>query len=240
MIRTASTKQGCTPQTYLLAVFKVLVNRVTGQQDLVVAIPAAGQTAAWLQQRNGNGGLVGHCVNFLPVRSYCERDLTFTDYLKALDNIVLDSYKYQNFTYGSLLTRMSLPRDPSRTPLVSVVFSLDRAATEFTLYGLETEVREVPRRGTLFDLELNVIDCDNDLEIVCTFNSDLFAAQTIQRWLSHYQTLLADALANPDKPLWEMALLTAEEERQILVEWNETELRVFARWLSRSSSSSSR
>ncbi len=231
MIKRVSTRQGCTPQTYLLAVFKVLVSRVTGQQDLVVAIPAAGQTAAWLQQRNGNGALVGHCVNFLPVRSNCEGDLTFTNYLKTLDNIVLDSYKYQNFTYGRLLTRMSLPRDPSRAPLVSVVFSLDRAAaTGFSLYGLETEVREVPRRGTLFDLELNVIDRDKDLQLVCTFNSHLFVPTTIQRWLSHYQTLVADALANPDKLLWELALLTREEERQILVEWNQTKVEHSADW----------
>ena len=126
---------------------------------------------------------------------------------------------------------MSLPRDPSRAPLVSVVFSLDRAAaTGFSLYGLETEVREVPRRGTLFDLELNVIDRDKDLQLVCTFNSHLFAPTTIQRWLSHYQTLVADALANPDKPLWELALLTREEERQILVEWNQTKIEHSADW----------
>ncbi len=81
-IRTASTRQNCSPQALPLAVFKVLVTRLTGQEDLVVAIPAAGQTATWLRHGNGNDGLVGNCVNFVPVRSSCRTDLTFTDYLK--------------------------------------------------------------------------------------------------------------------------------------------------------------
>ena len=106
MMRRASTKQECSPETFLLAVFKVLVNRLTGQEDLVVAIPAAGQTAAWLKQESGSGALVGHCVNFLPVRSYCRTHLTFTDYLKTLETVVLDACKHQSFTYGSLLAKM--------------------------------------------------------------------------------------------------------------------------------------
>ena len=105
---------------------------------------------------------------------------------------------------------------------MSVVFHLDRAATGFNLQGLDTEVQEAPRRTALFDLELKVAEFDQDLKIACTFNSDLFAAQTIQRWLNHYRTLLADVLENPDKRLSELALLTTEEQRQILVEWNDT------------------
>ena len=222
MMRRASAKQECSAETFLLAVFKVLVNRLTGQEDLVVAIPAAGQTAAWLKQESGSGALVGHCVNFLPVRSYCRTHLTFTDYLKTLETVVLNACKHQSFTYGSLLAKMPLPRDPGRTPLVSLVFHLDRAATGFNLQGLDTEVQEAPRRTALFDLELKVAEFDQDLKIACTFNSDLFAAQTIQRWLNHYRTLLADVLENPDKRLSELALLTTEEQRQILVEWNDT------------------
>ena len=222
MMRRASAKQECSAETFLLAVFKVLVNRLTGQEDLVVAIPAAGQTAAWLKQESGSGALVGHCVNFLPVRSYCRTHLTFTDYLKTLETVVLNACKHQSFTYGSLLAKMPLPRDPGRTPLVSLVFHLDRAATGFNLQGLDTEVQEAPRRTALFDLELKVAEFDQDLKIACTFNSDLFAAQTIQRWLNHYRTLLADVLENPDKRVSELALLTTEEQRQILVEWNDT------------------
>ena len=222
MMRRASAKQECSPETFLLAVFKVLANRLTGQEDLVVALPAVGQTAAWLKQESGSGALVGHCVNFLPVRSYCRTHLTFTHYLKTLETVVLNACKHQSFTYGSLLAKMPLPRDPGRTPLVSLVFHLDRAATGFSLQGLDTEVQEAPRRTALFDLELKVAEFDQDLKIACTFNSDLFAAQTIQRWLNHYRTLLADVLENPDKRLSELALLTTEEQRQILVEWNDT------------------
>jgi non-ribosomal peptide synthetase component F len=77
---------------------------------------------------------------------------------------------------------------------------------------------------------LNALDCDTDLQVVCTFNSHLFAANTIQRWLGHYQVLVADALANPNKSLWQLALLTTEEERQLLVEWNRTKVEYSPEW----------
>ena len=82
--KKASAQQRTTLLTFLLASFKALVYRLTGQEDMVIGIPAAGQIASSLQDVPGGRALVGHCVNFLPIRSRCAGKEMFSDYLRAL------------------------------------------------------------------------------------------------------------------------------------------------------------
>src|SRR5258706_1707357 len=80
-VRTTSSSLGSTTLAFLLASFKVLLYRMTSQEDLVVGVPAAGQIAPDLQESEGGRRLVGHCVNFLPIRSQCVGNESFAAYL---------------------------------------------------------------------------------------------------------------------------------------------------------------
>ena len=70
----------------------------------------------------------------------------FSDYLRALKAQILDAYEHQDFTFGSLVEKLRIPRDPSRLPLVSLTFNVDQALSNFELYGLGTEL-ETPGSG---------------------------------------------------------------------------------------------
>ena len=115
-----AARRGSTLFATLLAGFNLLLHRLTEQEDIVVGVPAAGQLAL------DTPDLVGHCVNFLPLRSRIKGDTPFFDYLAAVQSLVLDAYDHQSYTYGSLLQKLKLPRDPSRLPLVAVSFNLDK------------------------------------------------------------------------------------------------------------------
>ena len=221
-LKRAAAKEGSTLFTYLLGSFYIWLQRLTGQDDLAVGVPAAGQIAADSGNDVDVKSLVGHCVNLLPIRCRCEGDPCFNDYLKTIKRVVLDANEHQQFTFGNLVKKLNPPRDPSRAPLISMTFNVARAAAGFHWPGVESEISFPPKSFNFFDLTFDVMDYDEDLRIECRFNTDLFDAGTIQRWLGHWKTLLQGVVANPAQPISMFPILNDAERKQLLVEWNDT------------------
>ena len=139
-LKSAAAEEGCTLFTYLLGSFYIWLQRLTGQDDLTVGVPAAGQIVATSQQDFEGRSLVGHCVNLLPIRCRCEGDPCFNDYLKTIKRVVLDAHEHQQFTFGNLVKKLNPPRDPSRAPLISMTFNVARVAAGFHWPGVGSEI----------------------------------------------------------------------------------------------------
>jgi amino acid adenylation domain-containing protein len=215
-LRRLAAERGSTLFATLLAAFSALLHRLTGQEDIVVGIPTAGQMAFHAPD------LVGHCVNFLPLRNRISGSASFLEHLAAVKALVLDAYDHQDYTYGSLLEKLKISRDRSRQPLVSVSFNLDRTSGNLNFGNLNVEVVLLPRSSVNFDCEININETRTELTVNWLYNSDLFQSDTIQRWSQHYRTLLEGVVARPDREIAHLPLLTGPERRQLLIEWNDT------------------
>ena len=215
-IKRFGAQNGCTMFATVLTGFATLLHRLTNQADIVVGIPSAGQSLV------ETDSLVGHCVNFLPVRSSFENDPSVAGVLTHMRGALLDAYDHQNYTYGSLIQKLGLRRDPSRLPLVEVQFNLERVGTGLTFPGLQVQVDPCPKSFVNFGLFLNVVESDDGLVIDCDYNTDLFDAQTIDRWLHHLEVLLEGFVANPRQAVSAVPMLGDSERRQLVVEWNNT------------------
>ncbi len=216
-IKRAGAQHKCTLFATLLAGFQVLLSRLSGQDDIVVGIPAAGQSIL------EDATLVGHCVNFLPLRADLAGDPSMSEFLTQVRRTLLDAYEHQNYTYGRLIQKLAIQRDPSRLPLVEVQFNLERIGTGMNFSGLEVEVGPNAKAFVNQDLFLNVIESDDGLVLDCDYNTGLFEAATIDRWLGHYETLLKGIAADANQPVSRLPLLSEAETRQITVEWNNTQ-----------------
>ena len=221
-LRRGAAKQGSTLQNYLLAAFGVLLHRLAGQEELVIGIPTAGQISPVVTSVPGHRALVGHCVNTLPLRLLCSGQVLFSEFLKTVKRQMLDAYEHQEMTYGSLLQILRLSRDPSRAPIIPILFNLDRALTGFQLAGLKSEVEEVTRSSLVFDISINIVDQGPELDIGWEFNTDLFDAATIRRWIGHYRTILESIMQEPDQGVDALPLLDAAERSEVLAKWNQT------------------
>jgi len=82
-IERIAAKNGSTLLVTLFAAFKVLLYRWSGQNDLIIGIPSAGQN------RVGSDGLVGHCANLLPIRSRLDTNQPFVDFLQSVKRTLL-------------------------------------------------------------------------------------------------------------------------------------------------------
>ena len=217
-LQQLSTKAGCTLMTTLLAGVEVWLYRLTGQPDLVVGVLAAGQAAT------GRHNLVGHCVNLLPLRSRVDGTRSFGEYLQTRRVAVLDAYDRQQFTFGSLVQKLKLPRDASRIPLVPVLFNLDRAvdASLLEFGGLTVELCSNPRAYENFELFVNATEAAGKLTLECQYNTNLFDRATIQRRLAELETLLAGIVAAPHRSIATLPLLPPAE-RELLAQWQQTQ-----------------
>ena len=216
-VKKAGAQHKCTLFATLLAGFQALLGRLSGQDDIVVGIPAAGQSIL------EDATLVGHCVNFLPVRADLSSDPSMSEFLGQVRRTLLDAYEHQNYTYGRLIQKLAIQRDPSRLPLLEVQFNLERVGAGMSFSGLEVEVDPNSKAFVNQDLFLNVIESDAGLVLDCDYNAGLFDAATIDRWLGHYETLLKGIAADAEQPLSRLPLLSEAETRLITVKWNDTQ-----------------
>ncbi len=216
-LKQLGTQLGCSFMSTLLAGFEVWLHRLTGQSDVVVGVLAAGQAATGLYN------LVGHCVNLLPMRSQVAGDQSFSDYLQSRKSTILDAYDHQQFTFGSLVEKLKIPRDSSRIPLVPVLLNIDQGLdnSKLPFAGLTAELFSNPRAYENFELFVNATELDGQLTLECQYNTNLFDAATIRRRMAELETVLAGIVANPHQSISNLPLLPASE-RQILEGWNHT------------------
>ena len=216
LIKQAGAKQGCTLFSTLLGSFAALLHRLSGQDDIVIGIPTAGQSML------DDGTLVGHCVNFLPIRAHISENQTAGDLLKQTKRTVLDAYEHQTYTYGTLIRKLKVRRDPSRLPLIEVQFNLEKVGAGLAFSGLDVEVDPNPKTAVNFDLFLNIGESDQGLQLDCDYNTELFERETLGRWLRHYETLLRSIAADAAQTVDRLPLLTEAERRQIVFDANKT------------------
>jgi natural product biosynthesis luciferase-like monooxygenase protein len=186
-----SGELGGTPFMTLLAIFNVLLRQLTGQKDIVVVVPVAGQALI------GEMHLIGDCSNLLPLRTQFGNHNTFADYLDTVKEAVLDANEHASYSFTTLMRGLNPPRDPSRWPC----FNIDRPPAVPKFFDLKVELAQSPISYTNFDIGLNIIKISKQLQLAFDYKNRLFDAETIRRWMHHYETLLRTIVADPESSL---------------------------------------
>jgi amino acid adenylation domain-containing protein len=214
-LKKSGARHGCTLFATLLGAFEVLVGRLSDQNDIVVGVPAAGQSLL------DDEILVGHCVDFLPLRARWNRETTLAQLLGEVKQRVLDAYEHQQYTLGTLVRKLGPQREANRTPLAEIQFNLERLAENLPFEGISASVEPNPKAFVNFDLFFNVVESDDGLRIDCDFNSDLFDAATIDRWLGYYRTILREIERDAGQKVTTLRY-SSETDRAVLARLNET------------------
>jgi amino acid adenylation domain-containing protein len=211
-VKAAGAQRKATLFVTLLAAFEAMIGRLADQTEVVIGVPTAGQSMI-----EEDAPLVGHCVNFLPIRGAWARETRFAEHLEQAGRAVLDAYEHQNYTLGTLVRKLSMAREHNRLPLTEVQFNLERMADELDLPGLTAEFRPNAKAFVNFDIFLNIIESKQGLRLDCDYNTQLWDAATIDRWLGYYETLLTEfAKATAEQPLLALDMLPAAERGQAL------------------------
>jgi amino acid adenylation domain-containing protein len=217
-VRKLGASQGVSLFASLFGMFAAVIGRLGGEGEAVVGVPAAGQSESNLD------ALVGHCVQLLPVRVNTDAGQSVKALLKQCGSLVLDAYDHQACTYGRLLSKLNIGREAGRLPLVSVQFNLDAPIPDQDLSkgGLSVSLRSVPRAYENFELFVNAVQVQGAVVLECQYNTQLFDAATVRRWLSLYRVALRRAVTDPQQVIGRLFAAT-DEDLAVAQQWNATQ-----------------
>ncbi len=211
-LRALATSRNASLFNVLLAGWFAFTARLTGNHDLVVGIPTAGQVVS------GMPNLVGHCVNLLPLRVQVDVNDPFERLVGNVQEKLTDGLEHQGYTFGRLIKRLPIARDPSRLPIVSVQFNLDPPAdaSDFDFGSASPGLTTNPRAFENFELFVNIAEDQDGLLVHLQYNSNLFEEASIRNRMAEYFTLLDAACEAPQARTAELELLTQADRDRLL------------------------
>ena len=205
----------------LLAGFGVLLSRYSGQDDIVVGSPIANRQEEQLEE------MIGFFVNTLVMRVRVRPSMSFEELLGEVRRTALEAYQHQDVPFERLVEELSPQRSLNTAPIFQVVFALQNAPRAASrMKGLQVEAirGEEPRVRT--DLEVHAWEEGGRIELYWLYNRDLFDRWRMEQMAGHYERVLEAVVANPVQVIGSLELLSSEERRQILEEWNDTKREV--------------
>ncbi len=220
-VRDFARRAGATPAMVLMAAYKALLARLSGQDDLLVGFPVAGRNRAELE------GLIGFFANTLALRTEISGIAGFRGLVERVREVCLEGYDHQDLPFERLVEEVQPERSLAHSPLVQVVFgfqSFPRSASPIPgLAVSRMRGREVHTGTSKFDLTLYVAEIGDLFEGSVEYKSDLFDRSTVRRLLGSLETLVHAALADSSAPLGSLPLLDETARHQLLREWNDPE-----------------
>jgi len=215
-LRQTARGAGATVYMTLLAGFQVLLYRHSGLVDVVVGSPVANRNRTEVE------GLIGVFVNLLAQRGDLSGDPSFEQFLERVRTVTVEALANEDLPFEKLVEELRPDRRLQHSPLFSALFALQQPQpAPATGAGLRWELAEVHPATAKYELSLQLSDEPAEIRGFWDYDADIFDASTIARLGRHLATLLADAVAHPQRRIAELALLEASEWHQIAAEWND-------------------
>jgi amino acid adenylation domain-containing protein len=221
-IKTLAASLGVNPSILFLGAFSLLLHRLSGDDDLLIGMPTAGRPESRFD------AVVGYFVNMVCIRSRISRRQNAAGFLRDLQLTVADALDHSDYPFPALLNALDIARDRAASPLFQTVFAYQNFVQPGDLSDQDGVLSDAPAIEILagvnqegsHDLALEVYHGNSTVRLRFDYDTALFTGETISRAMSGYVRLLEAILSRPDAAIADLPLLSAEERRQIVTEWN--------------------
>jgi amino acid adenylation domain-containing protein len=208
-VASLARRKKCTVFMTLLAAFKALLYRHTGQRDMVVGTAIAGRSHPGIEK------LIGNFSHALPLRTRPSDDITFGELLGQVREALLEAYAHEDVPFDRIVEELKLEHDPGYPPLIQVGFVVHMAQPSPESPGdLDMTVASPHSGRSVYDLTVRLYHTPGGIVGNFEYNTDLFEPATISRMVEHYRALLAVAVADPELRLAELPPPTKAERQQ--------------------------
>ncbi len=216
-------EKGATLFINLLTLLNVLLYKYTGQCDLIIGCDVSVRPHADLL------GIIGMFINMLPIRSQIESSKSYNNFLMEVKQNCIDAFDNQEMPFEELVDKLDLERDPARNPLFDVEFVLQNYESPTTTISYELPKTEEEEDGiklrninNIFDISLEAEELKDKIIFTLRYCTKLFKRSTIQRMGTHYINMLTAASRTPGTAVSRLDILTPEERKQLLFDFNDT------------------
>ncbi|HLP59258.1 MAG TPA: amino acid adenylation domain-containing protein, partial [Candidatus Deferrimicrobium sp.] len=230
--------EGATLFMVLLSLYNVFLARLSGQEDIIIGTPTSGRRHADLEP------VIGVFINTLALRNYPGGEKSFREFLREVKEGTIEAFENQDYPFEDLVEKAATTRDASRNPLFDVMLVLQNmdidlepaetskhrpAMVAFDKPGEEIEQKQflLARETSKFDLVLNGSESNEsngDLNFSLAYSTRLFKKETVERFLIYLKSILTAVLDDPEMRISEIEILSPEEKRKILFDFNDKEV----------------
>lgn len=208
---------------FFMSVFGVLLQKYTGQEDIVIGSPVLGRTIPDSQN------LIGMFVNTVAIRNNINKGNTFKEVLSHTAQKCVQAYDNQDYQFDTLVQKLSAHKDTSRNPLFDVMFGVQNGGTCSFKIG-DTNLIPTKIEGTVskFDITLMVDSEEDDYILYWEYNCDIFLECTIRRMSGHYLTLLNNVIDHYLEPINDIDYITKEERYELVHMYSNENKKLYA------------
>ncbi|MEV5387413.1 amino acid adenylation domain-containing protein [Streptomyces sp. NPDC052721] len=216
-VRQLAEREGVTLFTLLLTAFDLLLGRWSGRRRFAVGAAVSGRTRTEIES------VVGLFANTVAIPADLTGNPSFSELTARVNAQVLDALDHQDIAFEEVVAALALPRDAARNPLYQVLFQCTEAGGDrWDLPGVTAEHLPGDTASSKVDLLLSVVHSPDRIALELVAEATLFAPETGRRLLGHLETLLAQVVRDPARPVEEVSLLSAAETDIVTKEWNDT------------------
>ncbi|HZI13113.1 MAG TPA: amino acid adenylation domain-containing protein [Myxococcus sp.] len=216
-VKALAQRENATPFMVLLAAYGVLLQQLSGQDDVCIGSPIAGRSRQELE------GLIGFFVNTLVLRVRMEADPSFRQLLGRVRESTLGAYAHQDVPFEKLVDELQPQRSLGRSPLVQVALSLQSSpGAALNLHGMTLRPIELASSTVKFELGLSLAETEHGFSGAFEYSTELFEARTVERLARRLEVVLQAAVDAPEQRLSQLPVLPQAERYQLLVDWNRT------------------
>ncbi|HLP48186.1 MAG TPA: amino acid adenylation domain-containing protein, partial [Candidatus Kapabacteria bacterium] len=217
ILKALTLKKGATLYILLLTLYTVFLSKVTGQEEIIIGSPIAGRRHADLEK------IIGMFVNTLALRNYPVGEKKFPDFLEEVKEKTLKAFENQDYQYELLVEKVAVTRDTSRNPLFDTMFALQNIDSQnIDIPGLKIFPYPYENKTAKFDLSLSAVEWEEKLLFDFEFSTKLFKEETINRFIAYFRNIVNGVIENKERKIADFEILTEEEKRQILGDFNDT------------------
>ncbi|MCP4146778.1 MAG: non-ribosomal peptide synthetase, partial [bacterium] len=215
----------------IISILTILLSKLGSQEDIVIGTPTAGRRHADLEN------IIGMFVNTLPLRNYPSGQRKYREYLREVKEHTLEAFENQEYQFEDLVDKIAVSRDLGRNPIFDVMFNLQDRRTNKQQNNMQEEQGEgdnrpggsggnpeygEPGNTSLFDLTLNGYESGDKMVFGFQYCTKLFKEETIRRFITYFKGILKVVCGSTNQKIAEIEIITEEEKRQILYEFNDT------------------
>jgi len=216
-LQTLAKQNQLTLNTIMQGVWSIILSTYRGEPDVLFGGVISGRTP----MLKGIESMVGMFINTLPVRVNVDKEKKIIPWLKELQ---LNHIERDQYSYSSLVDIMEWSSAPRGTPLFEniIVFEnypLDKSLAE-GIAGIKIKNLKAFER-TNFPLTILVAPGD-ELSIHMAYETAKFSKAFIEQILKNFETLLDNISKDHSGKISDLSILTDEEKKKILVDWNDT------------------
>jgi acyl transferase domain-containing protein len=213
-LKDLALKENVTSFMLLLAIYNILLAKITGQQDIVVGTVIEGRSHEDLR------AIIGIFVNTLALRNNPKPEHTFSQFLQNVKEVTLGAFENGDYQFDTLVETLEINRDISRNPLFDVAFEFQEIKNNpqerEQLTDLEVRPFGYKRKISIFDMSFLASQFEDNISIRVEYNSGLFKKETIEKFIAYFKVITSSVLQDPGICLSAIEVIDKEEKDELI------------------------